>query len=104
MDLENGSNTPQPFTAAEARRDRKVTIGLSLFICLLFAGVIGYDYSREVGRRPFDPRMERAEKQASRPMSPTYTGYVPRDAVIPGTDGIFVVDDEGGFKKVPARR
>ncbi|MHC4942345.1 MAG: hypothetical protein ACYTG7_04935 [Planctomycetota bacterium] len=82
-----------------ATRDRHITIGVSLVLCIIFAGVIGFDYARE---KPAikDPRPERAASLAVDPMNPSYEGYVPFDAVIPTKEGIFIPDGKGNFKKV----
>jgi hypothetical protein len=80
-------------------RDRHITIGISLFLCVIFAGVIGFDYARE--KPDFkDPRPERVSTHAENPMNPNYEGYIPDDAVIPTKEGIFIPDGKGNFRKV----
>ncbi|MBU0755383.1 MAG: hypothetical protein KJ645_09600 [Planctomycetes bacterium] len=93
-------------TVQDVAAERKVTIGVSLAICIIFAGVIGIDYSNQCQQKLFDPRVSFAAHCATDPMDETYRGYIPHDAVIPAEDGIYLCDDEeeAVFKKLPQKQ
>lgn len=93
-------------TAQKIAADRRATIGMSLIICLIFAGVIGIDYSKNHNKTPFDPRKDYATRLATDPMDDSYKGYIPQDAVILAPDGIYMSDgeDEQSFIKVPGKK
>lgn len=78
-------------------RDRKITIAVSLAVCLLCAGIIGI--KAELPTKG-DPRMENVPAATVLPMDPHFEGYLPNDAVIPTRDGIYITDSEGKFKKL----
>jgi hypothetical protein len=78
-------------------RDRKLTIAVSLMVCILCAGIIGIE--AELPSKA-DPRTENAPQAIVSPMDPHFEGYLPDDAVIPAKDGIYVTDHEGRFKKL----
>ena len=90
-------------TAEKIAADRRATIGMSLIICLIFAGVIGIDYSKNHDKAPFDPRKDYASSLVTDPMDDSYKGYIPQDAVILAPDGIYMPDgeDDQAFIKLP---
>ena len=67
---------------------------------ILCAGVVGFEASKGMRHKPFDPRLLNAPSTIISPMDPAYRGYIPDDAVIPARDGFYLPDNAGGFKKL----
>ena len=81
-------------------RRRQLWIPFAMFGAILCSGVLGFEASKGLKSRPFDPRLENASSTVISPMDPTYRGYIPEDAIIPTQDGFYVPEATGGFKKL----
>jgi hypothetical protein len=81
-------------------RKLQVWIPFAMLGVILCAGVVGFEASKGLKAKPFDPRLRNAPSTVISPMDPAYRGYIPDDAVIPAKDGFYLPDASGGFKKL----